>query len=179
MMIMLVTSSAPHVDMPLNLFLPKTIQLPGSFVPSHITQPRHALPATGDMSRPNPIIAHATTPSTVTEPQEDPSGNAVMMVTSDTYDDLVLGAEKVIVYFTAPWCGPCKRISPTVQTLSQDFEGLSVYTYDITTGGGEKAKALGIRSLPWFMIYRNGELLHEFSTVRPADLQTEIEGLLF
>jgi len=106
-----------------------------------------------------------------------PPTAATQPITGDMYDAHV-SSGRVVVYFTAPWCGPCKNISPTVKKLARETEGLLVYVYDITTGGKDKAKALGIRSLPWFILYKDGEKIQELSTINPEVLVSTVAARL-
>ena len=51
---------------------------------------------------------------------------AVADVTDATFENEVLGAEKpVIVDFWAPWCVPCRRISPILDEMSEDREDVA------------------------------------------------------
>eukprot|EP00667_Euglena_gracilis_P017046 EG_transcript_17915 len=104
-------------------------------------------------------------------------GRPPARLTGETYDAGVAGG-RVLVYFTAAWCGPCKAISPAVRQLAADAADLRVYTYDITTGGKEKARDLGIRSIPWFILYQDGRKLQEFSTNNPSVLLATVQARL-
>ncbi len=58
------------------------------------------------------------------------------------------GDKPAILDFYADWCGPCKMLSPVLETLQQEYNGkLQVYKID-TERSRDLAAAFGIRSLP-------------------------------
>jgi thioredoxin 1 len=60
----------------------------------------------------------------------------------------------------APWCGPCKMISPLVDEISSDYHdrGLSVGKLDADTNK-ETITELGVRNIPTILLYKNGEIV--------------------
>lgn len=64
---------------------------------------------------------------------------------------------KVLVDFSATWCGPCKMLSPIVDKLADEFAGtLKVGKVDIDAAPGLAAK-YSIRSVPTVLVFENGE----------------------
>lgn len=65
----------------------------------------------------------------------------------------------VLVDIWAPWCGPCKMISPIVDEISNDFQGrLSVGKMN-ADDNRDIVSELGIRSIPTLLLYKNGEIV--------------------
>jgi thioredoxin 1 len=60
----------------------------------------------------------------------------------------------------APWCGPCRMISPLVDEISSDYhdKGLSVGKLDADTNK-ETITELGVRNIPTILLYKNGEIV--------------------
>ena len=59
-----------------------------------------------------------------------------------------LGDKPAIVDFYAPWCGPCRMLSPILEELAQEYaDRLTIYKVD-TEKELELAAAFGIRSIP-------------------------------
>lgn len=75
-----------------------------------------------------------------------------------------------MVEFYATWCPHCRRMAPVVDDLKMLFEGrATVYQFDIDRNGG-LADELGAKSVPTFIVYRNGE--EKWRTVGEIDGQT-------
>jgi thioredoxin 1 len=82
----------------------------------------------------------------------------------------------VVVDFWAPWCGPCRFISPVVEKLSDSFD--SVFFIKVNVDEAEDiSQEYGIRAMPTFMAFRDGEKVDEVVGADPSKLQTLIESL--
>ncbi|KAG8467076.1 hypothetical protein KFE25_000392 [Diacronema lutheri] len=71
------------------------------------------------------------------------------------------GDKLVVVDFTAAWCGPCQRIAPKVQELSE-MTDIVVVKVDVDENQ-ETAEKCKISSMPTFQFYKHGKLVHQFS----------------
>ena len=65
----------------------------------------------------------------------------------------------VIVYFTASWCGPCRRIAPVFQDLARDVETANFVKVDVDQNP-ETAAFCNVTSMPTFQLFRGRSLLH-------------------
>lgn len=65
----------------------------------------------------------------------------------------------LLFYFTAKWCGPCQKVKPLLQKISDgaDSSKLEVYMIDIDENE-ELASEFKIRSVPTFYLYHKKEL---------------------
>ena len=77
---------------------------------------------------------------------------------NENYNTFV-GSNLVLVDVWAPWCGPCKMISPIVDEISSDYQGrLSVGKLDADSNR-ETITELGVRNIPTILLYKNGEIV--------------------
>ena len=69
--------------------------------------------------------------------------------------------ELTLVDIWAPWCGPCKMISPIVDEISSKYHGkLSVGKLNADENS-DLVRELGVRNIPTLLLYRNGELVKD------------------
>lgn len=59
--------------------------------------------------------------------------------------------EKLIIDFSATWCGPCKALNPILDEIT-DEGGIKIFKIDVDTNQG-LAKEYGIRSVPTLLFY--------------------------
>jgi len=69
-----------------------------------------------------------------------------------------------LFYFTAKWCGPCKRVSPLIEKLSEGVDKTKVEFFKVDIDENEKlASELKITSVPTFYLFKEKELLGQCS----------------
>ncbi len=79
----------------------------------------------------------------------------------------------VFVDFWAPWCGPCKMISPIVEEIADDNEGkMKTVKIDVDENS-ELATTYSVRSIPSLMLFKGGEVVE---TILGAVPKAEIES---
>lgn len=94
----------------------------------------------------------------------------------DTLQDLVSKNEKVIVQFSASWCGNCRIMKPKFKKLASENESLTFVLVD-AENSPESRKLANVSNLPTFATFVNGKLVNETQTNKQevlADLVNEI-----
>lgn len=84
-------------------------------------------------------------------------------VAVDDFDEQVLAADgPVVVYFTARWCGPCKRFKPIFFDRADEVD-LPFAIVDITDESDPIWERFEIRSVPTVAVFEDGEIRERVS----------------
>ena len=100
---------------------------------------------------------------------------AVVTITKNNFNDEVLQSDKpVLLDFWASWCGPCRMLSPIVDTIADARNEIKVGKVNVDEEA-ELAKEFGIMSIPTLLFFKGGELVHKQIGSLPKE---EIESLI-
>ncbi len=93
---------------------------------------------------------------------------------TDTLQDVIAQNDKVIVQFSAGWCGNCRIMKPKFKRMSGEHEGMTFVIIDAEKNP-ESRKLANVSNLPTFAAFQNGSLLEQTQTNKVEVLAELVE----
>ena len=87
-----------------------------------------------------------------------------MIVTDENFDRVLNSHNLVLIDFWAPWCGPCLKIGPVLESISLKMESELVFTKINVDNYGEIALEREIVSIPALLVFNEGKLVGRVNT---------------
>ena len=100
-------------------------------------------------------------------------------VTDSTIETEVLESETaVLVDFWAPWCGPCRVVSPVLEQINAERDDLRVVKLNVDENQ-QTAVKYEVLSIPTMILFKNGQLVKKLIGAQPkARIEAELEPAL-
>jgi thioredoxin 1 len=91
-----------------------------------------------------------------------------MIMTDSDFDNVINSNNIVLVDFWAEWCGPCKKLSPILDEIS-DERGLLVGKLNVDENPG-KMEEYSIHSIPTVVLFKSGQPVKTITGAKPKHL---------
>ncbi len=86
---------------------------------------------------------------------------SVITITQENFEQEVLQSDKpVLIDFWAPWCGPCRMVSPVVEEIANEHPEIKVGKINVDEQS-ELARRYRIMSIPSLYVFKNGEVANK------------------
>ena len=92
---------------------------------------------------------------------------SVIHINKNNFQTEVLNSEKpVLLDFWAPWCGPCRMVSPIVDEIASERGDIKVGKINVDEQS-ELAGQFGIMSIPTLVVMKGGKVVNQMVGARP------------
>lgn len=113
----------------------------------------------------------------IAKTQKQSNSNIVspFALTDSNFDQTIEKYSLIVVDFWAPWCGPCRMVSPIIEQLASELSGKVVFGKVNVDENPRIASTFGIRSIPTISIFKNGRVIDSFvGAASKSQLQSKI-----
>ncbi len=86
---------------------------------------------------------------------------SIVTITTENFESEVLSSDKkVLVDFWAPWCGPCRMLSPIVDEVASSNDTIKVGKINVDDER-DLAIKFNVMSIPTLLVFQNGEVVNK------------------
>jgi thioredoxin 1 len=94
-----------------------------------------------------------------------------LIVTDESFDNVLKSHDLVLIDFWAPWCGPCKKISPILDEISEE-RGLWVGKLNVDENPIKSAE-YSVSSIPYMVLFKSGKPVKTITGAKPKHVMLE------
>ena len=100
-------------------------------------------------------------------------------IDNSNFDTLVAGDKLVVIDFWAPWCGPCRMLTPIIDEVAAEYEGRAIIGKCDTDNNNDIAAIFGVRNIPMLVFLKGGEVKDvHVGVLKKPELTAKIDALL-
>jgi thioredoxin 1 len=102
-----------------------------------------------------------------------------VVITDSNFKSEVAKYQIMLVDFWAPWCGPCRMVSPIIEQLAKEYSGRVAFGKVNVDENQMISTSFGIQSIPTMMIFKNGKAVDVMIGALPkAQIESKIKQQL-
>jgi len=108
------------------------------------------------------------------------AGKNVVELTTDNFETHLNSGHVVVADFWAPWCGPCRQLTPVIERIADQFAGKAVVGKVNVDENPDLGNKYDVQTIPRIMIFKGNDkpvFLH-VGTLSDADLAKAITSAL-
>ena len=90
-------------------------------------------------------------------------------INKNNFQSEVINSDKpVLIDFWAPWCGPCRMVSPIIEEIADERSDIKVCKVNIDEEA-ELAAQFGVMSIPSLVVMKDGKIVNQSVGARPKN----------
>lgn len=103
-----------------------------------------------------------------------------MVINDNNYEEIVAQGKPIVLDFWATWCGPCKKIGPTIEALAEEYANqVNIGKVNIEDEADDLVDEFGIRNVPTVLFIKNGEVVDKVvGAATKAVFEEKIKAML-
>lgn len=101
--------------------------------------------------------------------------NKCLTITRSNFDETVLQSTiPVLVDFWAPWCGPCRMVSPLIEEIADEYAGRAIVGKLNIDDHIELAQKYRVMSIPTVLLFKEGEAVERIVGAHPQNTYADL-----
>src|SRR5690348_18398468 len=93
----------------------------------------------------------------------------VQTLTDGNFEQAINAGKPVLVDFWAAWCGPCRRLAPTVDELAGEYEGRMVVAKMNVDEQPATPMRFSVRGIPTLLLFKGGQVVEQWVGLTDKD----------
>jgi len=104
------------------------------------------------------------------EKKMKPALNKPIEVSDVTFKETILNHSLVVVDCWAPWCAPCRMVTPVIEEMARDYAGKILFGKLNVDENRKVATQYQIMSIPTLLVFKNGKLIDRIVGAMPRQM---------